>query len=84
MDNQRAIITMTKELKTFILNTGNGNVALLNPLVKKMRNPILFSAFLDAVNIASIAIIIAVCYVMYKMKSRIATVIGPVDVSLQF
>jgi chromate transporter len=41
-------------------------VALLNPLVKKMRNSILFSAFLDAVNIASIAIIIAICYQMGK------------------
>lgn len=41
-------------------------VALLNPLVKKMRNSILFSAFLDAVNIASVAIIISVAYVMGK------------------
>lgn len=41
-------------------------VALLNPLVKKMRNSELFSAFLDAVNIASIAIIISVCYSMGK------------------
>ena len=41
-------------------------VALLNPLVKKMRNSKLFSSFLDAVNIASIAIIIAVCYEMGK------------------
>lgn len=37
-------------------------VALLNPLVKKMRNSLLFSRFLDAVNMASIAIILAVCY----------------------
>ena len=41
-------------------------VALLNPLVKKMRNSALFSAFLDAVNAASIAIIIAICYEMGK------------------
>ncbi len=41
-------------------------VALFNPLVKKMRNSQLFSAFLDAVNIASIAIIIAVCYQLGK------------------
>lgn len=41
-------------------------VALLNPLVKKMRNSKLFSSFLDAVNIASVAIIIAVCYEMGK------------------
>lgn len=41
-------------------------VALLNPLVKKMRNSIPFSAFLDAVNVASVAIIISVCYAMGK------------------
>ena len=41
-------------------------VALLNPLIKKMRNSVLFSAFLDAVNIASVAIIIAICYQMGK------------------
>ncbi|MCX6313605.1 MAG: chromate efflux transporter [Sphingobacteriales bacterium] len=41
-------------------------VALLNPLVKKMRNSKHFSSFLDAVNVASIAIIIAVCYEMGK------------------
>lgn len=39
-------------------------VALLNPLVKKMRNSALFSAFLDAVNVASVAIIAAICYQM--------------------
>jgi len=41
-------------------------VALLNPLVKKMRNSKLLSAFLDAVNVASVAIIIAVCFAMGK------------------
>ena len=41
-------------------------VALLNPMVKKMRNSKLFSAFLDAVNIASVAMILAVCYKMGK------------------
>lgn len=41
-------------------------VALLNSLVKKMRNSNQFSAFLDAVNVASVAIIISVCYVMGK------------------
>ncbi len=41
-------------------------VALLNPLVKKMRNSLLFASFLDAVNIASVAVIIAVCYQMGK------------------
>lgn len=39
-------------------------VALLNPLVKKMRDSATFSTFLDAVNIASVAIIISVCYTM--------------------
>lgn len=41
-------------------------VALLNPLVRKMRNSDLFSSFLDAVNIASIALITVVCYEMGK------------------
>lgn len=41
-------------------------VALLNPIVKKMRNSKLFSAFLDAVNVASVAIIIAACFDMGK------------------
>lgn len=41
-------------------------VALVNPLVKKMRNSKLFSTFLDAVNIASIAIIISICLAMAK------------------
>ena len=41
-------------------------VALLNPMVKKMRDSKLFSAFLDAVNIASVAMILAVCYKMGK------------------
>ena len=36
-------------------------VALLNPLVPKMRKSSLFSAFLDGVNIASVAIILTVC-----------------------
>ena len=39
-------------------------VALLNPLAKKMRNSKLFSSFLDAVNVASVAIIISVCITM--------------------
>lgn len=36
-------------------------VALLGPLVKKMRGSARMSAFLDAVNVASVAIIAAVC-----------------------
>ena len=39
-------------------------VALLNPLVKKMRDSIPFSIFLDAVNVASLALIIAICFQM--------------------
>ncbi len=41
-------------------------VALLNPIVMKMRNSHLFSAFLDAVNVASVAIIVAICLDMGK------------------
>jgi chromate transporter len=41
-------------------------VAILNPLVRKMRRSRLFSAFLDAVNVASISIIAAICYQMSK------------------
>ena len=41
-------------------------VALLNPLVKKMRNNKPFAVFLDAVNVASVAVIIAVCCEMGK------------------
>lgn len=41
-------------------------VALLNPLMKMLRNSKGLSAFLDAVNVASVAIIIAVCYEMGK------------------
>lgn len=41
-------------------------VALLNPLVQKMRSSTLFSAFLDAVNVASVALIAAVCFEMGK------------------
>lgn len=41
-------------------------VALLNPIVKKMRNSKLFSVFLDAVNVASVALIVAVCFEMGK------------------
>jgi chromate transporter len=36
-------------------------VALLNPLVPRMRKSTLFSAFLDGVNIACVAIILTVC-----------------------
>jgi len=41
-------------------------VALLNPLVRKMRASKLFAAFLNAVNVASIALILVVCYQLGK------------------
>lgn len=39
-------------------------VALLNPLIPKLRNSKLMSAFLDAVNVAAVALILAVCIEM--------------------
>lgn len=47
--------TMAVFLPSFVF------VALLNPLVPRMRRSRLFSAFLDGVNIASVAIIVTVC-----------------------
>lgn len=41
-------------------------VALLNPLVKKLLNSKPFSVFLDAVNVASVAIIVSICIQMGK------------------
>ena len=41
-------------------------VALINPFVKKLRNSKIFSAFLDAVNVASVAIIISICFQIGK------------------
>jgi chromate transporter len=41
-------------------------VALLNPLIPRLRNSKVFSAFLDTVNIASIAIILAVVVEMSR------------------
>jgi chromate transporter len=41
-------------------------VALLNPLVPRMRRSSLFSAFLDGVNVASVAIIVTVCIVFAR------------------
>ncbi|MDP2112710.1 MAG: chromate efflux transporter [Bacteroidota bacterium] len=55
-----AVSTIAIFLPSFVF------VALLNPLVRKMRNSILFSSFLDAVNVASVAIIVAICYEMGK------------------
>jgi chromate transporter len=39
-------------------------VALLNPLIPRLRRSKLISAFLDAVNVASIALILAICVKM--------------------
>lgn len=39
-------------------------VALVNPLIPKLRKSKVFSAFLDAVNVASVAVIAAVCVEM--------------------
>jgi chromate transporter len=55
-----AISTIGIFLPSFIF------VALLNPLVKRMRTSKLSAIFLDAVNVASVAIIIAICYAMSK------------------
>ena len=41
-------------------------VAILNPLVPKMRKSKTIAAFLDAVNIAAVAVIVAVCVEMGK------------------
>ena len=41
-------------------------VALLNPLVPRMRRSKRFSAFLDGVNAASVAIIVSVCIVFAR------------------
>jgi chromate transporter len=41
-------------------------VALLNPLVKIMRKSDIFGSFLDGVNVAAVAIILAICYVLGK------------------
>ena len=50
-----AIATIGVFLPSFIF------VALLNPLVPRMRRSKLFSAFLDGVNVASVAVIVTVC-----------------------
>lgn len=41
-------------------------VAFLNPIVRLMRSSKLFAVFLDAVNVASIAIIGGICYAMAR------------------
>ncbi|ASE60655.1 chromate transporter [Chryseobacterium indologenes] len=54
------ISTIAIFLPSFIL------VALLNPLMKKLRQSKGLSIFLDAVNVASVAIIAAICLTMGK------------------
>ncbi|MGK0365284.1 MAG: chromate transporter [Saprospiraceae bacterium] len=41
-------------------------VMLLNPIVPKLRKSKVISAFLDAINIAAVAVIVAVCFEMAK------------------
>ncbi len=41
-------------------------VALLNPIIPKLRKSKIMSAFLDAVNIAAVAVIVYVCFEMGK------------------
>jgi chromate transporter len=41
-------------------------VGLLNPIVKRMRSSKPFAVFLDAVNVAAVAIILSVCYFLGK------------------
>lgn len=61
-------------------------VALLNPLVRLMRKNELAGAFLDAVNVASIAIIAAICYEMAKetVTDWRAVVIAVLSMALAF
>lgn len=56
-----AVSTIAIFLPSFVF------VALLNPIVRKMRNSKIFSVFLDAVNVASVAIIAAVCFDMGRV-----------------
>ena len=61
-------------------------VALLNPLVKKMRNSLLFSSFLDAVNVASVAIIVAICFELGKdaISDWRTVLIGIISIGMTF
>ena len=70
-----AVSTLAIFLPSFVF------VALLNPIVTHMRNSKRFSIFLDAVNVASVAIILQVCYVMgldsiYDWRTIIIAVAG--------
>lgn len=61
-------------------------VALLNPLVRKMRSLKLFSVFLDAVNVASVAILVAVCFDMGKgtINDRRTILIAILSIAIAF
>jgi chromate transporter len=61
-------------------------VALLNPLVPRMRSSKIFSMFLDAVNVASLAVIVAVLFVMGKetLTSWKTILIGVVSLAVTF
>lgn len=54
------VSTIAIFLPSFVL------VALINPLMKKLRNSTILSTFLDAVNVASVALIAAICFIMAK------------------
>ena len=63
-------------------------VAFLNPLVQKLRSSTVMSAFLDTVNMASIALILSVCVDMSKAaitdwKTILIAILG-LSVSLAF
>jgi chromate transporter len=45
-------------------------VMFLNPIIKKLRNSQLMSAFLDAVNVASVALIVSVSYSMAQESTE--------------
>jgi len=61
-------------------------VALLNPLVPRMRSSKIFSTFLDAVNVATVAVIVAVLFVMGKdtLTNWKAILIGVVSLAIAF
>lgn len=61
-------------------------VALLNPLVPRMRNSKIFSTFLDAVNVATVAVIVAVLFVMGKetLTSWKTILIGVISLAVAF
>lgn len=61
-------------------------VLLLNPLIPKMRKSKPVGAFLDAVNVAAVALIVAVCFEMGKdaLVDWRTTVIGIISLVLLF